>query len=118
MMLRNRITTVLILIVLLTTSLTLPAAAEIPALQKTIEDPATGLNLQPGFVAELIYKVDKNKYGSWISMAFDDQNRLVVSDQGGKGVFRLNLPEIGETFSEDRSPVHCSFWFLVSRPLA
>jgi len=92
----------LILIVLLTTSLTLPAAAEIPALQKTIEDPATGLNLQPGFVAELIYKVDKNKYGSWISMAFDDQNRLVVSDQGGKGVFRLNLPEIGETFSEDR----------------
>lgn len=72
----------------------------IPALQKSIEDPATGLNLQPGFAAELIYKVDKEKYGSWISMDFDDQNRLVVSDQGNKGVFRIDLPEIGGTFSE------------------
>ena len=76
------------------------AADSIPALQKPIEDPATGLNLQPGFAAELIYKVDKKKYGSWISMAFDKQNRLVVSDQGGAGVFRVTLPAIGEKFSE------------------
>jgi putative heme-binding domain-containing protein len=59
------------------------------------------LNLQPGFAAELIYKVDQKKFGSWISMAFDEQNRLIVSDQDQQGVFRLTLPKIGEAFSED-----------------
>jgi|TARA_B110000495_G_scaffold107036_1_gene92475 putative heme-binding domain-containing protein len=75
------------------------AANSIPAPQKSIEDPATGLNLQPGFAAELIYKVDK-KYGSWISMAFDPQGRLLVSDQKSKGVWRLRLPGIGKKFTE------------------
>ena len=76
------------------------AADSIPALKKSIEDPATGLNLQPGFAAELIYKVDAKKYGSWISMAFDKQGRLLVSDQLEQGVFRVTLPKIGENFSE------------------
>jgi hypothetical protein len=77
------------------------AQAELPALQDPINDPETGLRLQPGFEAELIYKVDKEKYGSWISMDFDAQNRLIVSDQGKKGIFRLTLPKIGESFSEE-----------------
>jgi putative heme-binding domain-containing protein len=75
-------------------------ADSIPALKKTIEDPATGLNLQPGFAAELIYKVDKSKYGSWVGLAFDNQGRLLVSDQYKKGVFRLTLPKVGVKFSE------------------
>ena len=33
-------------------------------------------------------------------MVFDNQGRLIVSDQGGAGVFRLTLPKIGEKFSE------------------
>ncbi len=97
----KRLRILLALTPLVVALLTLPVfSAEIPALQKSIEDPATGLNLQPGFAAELIYKVDKNKFGSWISMAIDDQNRLIVSDQGGKGVFRVNVPEIGGKFTE------------------
>ncbi|MDH3584940.1 MAG: heme-binding protein, partial [Phycisphaerae bacterium] len=88
-----------LLLVILGASLA-EAAQPIPALQKSIEDPATGLNLQPGFAAELIYKVDKKKYGSWITLIFDKQGRLIVSDQGGAGVFRMTLPGIGEKFSE------------------
>ncbi len=75
-------------------------AAKLPPLKKPIEDPATGLNLQPGFAAELLYKVDKKKYGSWISIVFDKQGRLIVSDQGKAGVFRMTLPKVGGKFSE------------------
>ena len=77
------------------------AKAELPPLQDPVNDPDTGLRLQPGFEAELIYTVDKEKYGSWISMDIDAQNRLVVSDQGKKGIFRLTLPKIGQSFSEE-----------------
>ena len=89
----------LLLAAFMTTSLN--AADPLPPLKKSVEDPATGLNLQPGFAAELIYKVDKSKYGSWITLVFDEQGRLIVSDQGGAGVFRLTLPEVGEQFSEE-----------------
>ncbi|MBT4225247.1 MAG: hypothetical protein HOD72_12360, partial [Opitutae bacterium] len=67
--------------------------AELPPLEKSVEDPSTGLNVQPGFAVELIYKVDKRKYGSWISMAFDGKGRLAVSDQGGAGTFLLEIPK-------------------------
>lgn len=77
------------------------AAGALPPLQEPIEDPATGLSVQPGFAVEMIYKVDKKKYGSWITLVFDKQGRLIVSDQGGAGVFRMTLPKIGEAFSED-----------------
>jgi len=78
------------------------AENKLPALEKSIEDPATGLNLQPGFKAELIYKVNKAKHGTWISMAFDPQGRLAVSDQGRLGTFLLEIPKIGEKFDESK----------------
>ena len=70
----------------------------LPPLEAPVEDPDTGLNVQPGFKVDLIYKVDKAKHGSWIAMAFDDRGRLTVSDQGGKGTFRLEVPKPGESF--------------------
>ena len=33
-------------------------------------------------------------------MDFDDQGRLLVSDQDDKGVFRLTLPQIGDAAGE------------------
>lgn len=72
------------------------AKADLPPLQSSIEDPSTGLNVQPGFEAELLYKVDKKQHGSWISMAFDNRGRLTVSDQGGAGTFLLEVPKPGE----------------------
>ena len=76
------------------------ALAELPPLEDSIQDPATGLNVQPGFVVELLYQVDKAKYGSWISMAFDDQGRLTVSDQGKAGTFRMAVPALDTKFDD------------------
>ena len=75
---------------------------QLPPLEKTIEDPSTGFNVPPGFVVDLVYKVDKKKYGSWISMAFDSSGRLAVSDQGEAGTFLIKIPKSGETFDETK----------------
>ena len=75
---------------------------QLPPLEKTIEDPSTGLNVQPGFVVDLVYKVDKKKYGSWIVMAFDSNGRLAVSDQGGAGTFLIEIPKPGEPLDETK----------------
>ena len=34
---------------------------QLPPLEKKIEDPSTGFNVQPGFVVDLVYKVDKEE---------------------------------------------------------
>ena len=52
------------------------------------------LKLQEGFKAEHLYSPSDNEMGSWVSMAFDDKGRLIVSDQYGS-LYRLNVPEIG-----------------------
>ena len=63
-------------------------------------DPSTGLNVPPGFEVELIHKVNKQKHGSWIAMAFDKQGRLTVSDQQKAGTFSLEIPKVGEKVDE------------------
>ena len=69
------------------------AQADLPPAEPPVEDPDTGLNVPPGFDVELVYKVDKKKFGSWIALAFDDRGRLTVSDQGGAGTFRFEIPK-------------------------
>ena len=76
--------------------------SQLPPLEKSVEDPSTGLNVPPGFEVDLVYKVDKKKYGSWIAMAFDGKGRLAVSDQGGAGTFSIEIPKPGETFDESK----------------
>ena len=39
-------------------------------------------NVHDGFQVELLYTVPKDKLGSWVSITFDDQGRLIASDQG------------------------------------
>ena len=48
-----------------------------------------------GFQVEELYTVPKGEQGSWVSIAFDDKGRLIASDQGGKGLYRVTLPAIG-----------------------
>ena len=86
----NRISTLLASLLILSANF---AQSEIPKLEPSIEDPSTGLNVQPGFAVELIHKVDKSQHGSWVSMAFDDKGRLTVSDQGKAGTFTLEVPK-------------------------
>ncbi len=58
------------------------------------------LKLQSGFKAEHLFSPSENEMGSWVSMAFDNKDRLIVSDQYGT-LYRLNVPEIG---AEDLTP--------------
>ena len=80
----------LILAVLLPFS-SLPGKYSIPPMEKSVEDESTGLNVPPGFEVDLVYKVDKKKYGSWIAMAFDGKGRLTVSDQGNASTGPYNV---------------------------
>ena len=74
----------------------------LPPMEKSVEDESTGLNVPPGFEVDLVYKVDKKKYGSWIAMAFDGKGRLTVSDQGKAGTFSIQIPKQGEDFDESK----------------
>ncbi len=49
----------------------------------------------PGYRVERLYTVPKETQGSWVSIAFDDKGRLIASDQGDKGLYRITPPPIG-----------------------
>ncbi len=76
-----------------------PASGQTGPSKDKVLDPETNLTLMEGFDAELLYSVPESQ-GSWVAMAFDPKGRLIVSDQDDKGVFRVSLPEEG-----DSSPV-------------
>ena len=74
----------------------------IPPVQASVKDASTALNVPPGFEVDLIYEVDRKKYGSWISMAFDKKGRLTVSDQQKAGTFLMEIPKPGQKFDETK----------------
>ncbi len=49
----------------------------------------------PGFQVEKLFTVPKGELGSWVCITFDDQGRLLASDQGRKGICRITPPPIG-----------------------
>ena len=105
-----------LLVLLILSSFCSVSHAILPPLAEPVEDESTGLNVQPGFDVELIYKVDKRKYGSWIAMAFDEKGLLTVSDQGGAGTFRLQVPKSGKAFDEgtiEKLNVKSSQWGML-----
>jgi putative heme-binding domain-containing protein len=53
----------------------------------------------PGFKVEHLFTVPKDELGSWVSITVDDKGRLLVCDQGEKGLCRITPPttEGGET---------------------
>lgn len=52
---------------------------------------------QPGFQVERLFTVPKSELGSWVSITFDDQGRLLASDQGKMGISRITPPAIGKS---------------------
>ena len=70
-----------------------PGSSPAPGLTSSV--PRDVFQLLPGFQVELLYTVPKAEQGSWVSIAFDDKGRLLASDQGGKGLFRITPPPIG-----------------------
>ncbi len=49
----------------------------------------------PGFQVEKLFDVPKNELGSWVNITTDDKGRLIVSDQGSKGLCRITPAPIG-----------------------
>ena len=47
----------------------------------------------PGFQVERLYTVPKSTHGSWVAITFDDRGRLIASDQGNRGLYRITVPE-------------------------
>ena len=57
---------------------------------------ARGLfQLLPGFQVERLYTVPKQTQGSWVSITFDNRGRLIASDQGNQGLYRITPPPLG-----------------------
>jgi len=51
--------------------------------------PAERVKMAKDFKIELLYAVPRATEGSWVSMCVDPQGRLIASDQGGAGLFRV-----------------------------
>ena len=66
---------------------------DFPADPELVVNESTGLSVPKGFETDLIYKVDRNKYGSWISMTFDLKgsyiNRYVTLSEEDANFWRI-----------------------------
>ncbi len=49
----------------------------------------------PDYQVELLFTVPKDQYGSWVCLTVDPKGRLLASDQGDKGLYRITPPKIG-----------------------
>jgi len=56
--------------------------------------PAGTFEVLPGFQVEKLFTVPKEELGSWVCIAFDNKGRLLASDQGDKGIYRITLPPV------------------------
>src|SRR5262249_2419531 len=56
--------------------------------------PAERIRIVKDFKVELLYSVPRQTQGSWVSMCVDGQGRLITSDQGRAGLFRITPPRL------------------------
>jgi len=64
---------------------------------ETTDVPRDAFHLLPGFQVERLFTVPKETCGSWVVMTFDPQGRILASDQGPAGLFRITPPPIGSS---------------------
>jgi putative heme-binding domain-containing protein len=57
--------------------------------------PAERIKVAKDFKVELLYTVPRDSQGSWVNMCVDPEGRLIASDQGGAGLFRITPPALG-----------------------
>jgi putative heme-binding domain-containing protein len=57
--------------------------------------PAERIKVARDFKVELVHTVPRDRQGSWVSMCALPNGRLIVSDQGGAGLFEVTPPEPG-----------------------
>lgn len=59
------------------------------------------LKLAKGFQAELLYSVPKAAEGSWVSLTKDGKGRLIASDQGDAGIYRISVKDSADSVAVD-----------------
>jgi putative heme-binding domain-containing protein len=72
-------------------------ATAAPAYQKGAgakATPAERIKVAKDFKIELLYTVPRATEGSWVNMCVDPEGRLIASDQGGAGLFRITPPAL------------------------
>lgn len=62
---------------------------------KEVDPKVEKLKIPAGFHAEHLYSPSENDHGSWVSMTFDPQGRIIASDQYGS-LYRMEIPPLGE----------------------
>ena len=87
--------TVTLLWVPLATSLSNSVCGQTPSTEPRF---VSDLTLLPGFQAERLYDVPQEQ-GSWISMTFDPQGRIITSSESG-GLYRVTPASLGNPQSE------------------
>ncbi|KAA0140147.1 DUF1080 domain-containing protein [Gimesia chilikensis] len=61
-----------------------------------MEELAQNISIAKDFKVELLYEVPANEQGSWVSLTTDGKGRLLASDQGNKGLYRITVTEKGD----------------------
>lgn len=51
--------------------------------------PRDAFHVLPGFKVERVFAVPRAELGSWVSMTLDGKGRILVADQGNKGICRV-----------------------------
>jgi putative heme-binding domain-containing protein len=64
------------------------------------------IHVVDGFKVELLYTVPKEEQGSWVALTTDDKGRLLASDQGDKGLYRIDVS--GAEAKVEKMPVAVS----------
>ena len=59
-------------------------------------EPPPVVTVPDGFVAEYLYSPSVQDQGTWVALTWDDQGRLIATDQHGK-LYRMTIPAIGES---------------------
>src|SRR5438067_1946800 len=73
--------------------------------RQTQATPFEQIKVKKDFRVELLYSVPRTQ-GSWVAMCLDPQGRLIVSDQGEQGLFRVTPPPVGNALRGVPSEVH------------
>jgi putative heme-binding domain-containing protein len=75
----------------------------------TVEEARDLFNLLPGFQVERLFTVPKEELGSWVNLTTDPKGRLIVSDQGKSGLFRVTPSPLGSQEPTKVEPLDIQF---------
>ncbi len=71
----------------------IPGVKKKPVDTKNTSVSTDSITVAEGFKVEKLYEVPKATQGSWVSLTTDAQGRLLASDQGKAGLFRITVSE-------------------------